>query len=100
MHRMQAGMALAHLLAGRFDTASSWAEKSFRNLPTFLLAVSIIATSHALAGRMDEARRAMEHLRGLDPALRVSNLKLWMPFDRPEHLSLFADGLRKAGLPE
>jgi TolB-like protein len=100
MHRMQAGMALAHLLAGRFDTASSWAEKSFRNLPTFLLAVAIIATSHALAGRMDEARRAMEHLRGLDPALRVSNLKLWMPFDRPEHLSLFADGLRKAGLPE
>ena len=100
MHRMQAGMALAHLLAGRFDTASSWAEKSFRNLPTFLLAVSIIATSHALAGRMDEARRAMEHLRRLDPALRVSNLKLWMPFDRPEPLAIFADGLRKAGLPD
>ena len=39
MYRMQAGMALAHLFAGRFDTASSWAEKSFRDLPSFLLAV-------------------------------------------------------------
>jgi TolB-like protein len=100
MYRMQAGMALAHLFAGRFDTASSWAERSFRHLPSFLLAVAITAASHALAGRMDEARRAMDHLRGLDPALRVSSLKLWLPFDRPEHFATFADGLRKAGLPE
>ncbi len=75
MFRMQAGIALAHLLAGRFDAASSWAEKSFRDLPTFLLAVAIIAASHALAGRQPEAQRAMQHLRKLDPALRVSNLE-------------------------
>src|SRR3546814_511622 len=31
MYRMQAGMAVAHLFAGRFDTASSWAEKAFRS---------------------------------------------------------------------
>jgi hypothetical protein len=42
----------------------------------------------------------MDHLRELDPALRVSSLKLWLPFDRPEHFATFADGLRKAGLPE
>ena len=59
MYRMQAGMAMAHLLAGRFDVASSWAEKAFRELPSFLMVVGIIAASHALAGRMDEARRAM-----------------------------------------
>jgi tetratricopeptide (TPR) repeat protein len=100
MYRMQAGMALAHLFAGRFDTASSWAEKSFRHLPSFLLAVAITAASHALAGRMDEARRAMDHLRGLDPALRISNLRDWLPFPRPEDLTTFAGGLRKAGLPE
>lgn len=39
-------------------------------------------------------------LRQLDPALRISNLADWLPIQRPEHLSLFADGLRKAGLPE
>jgi TolB-like protein/Tfp pilus assembly protein PilF len=100
MFRMQTGVAFAHLLAGRFDAASSWAEKSFRDLPTFLFTVSIIAASHALAGRMDEAQRAMHHLRQLDPTLRISNLKDWVPLRRPEDLARFADGLRKAGLPE
>ncbi len=100
MYRMQAGTAMAHLFAGRFDTASAWAEKAFRDLPSFLMAVSIIAASHALAGRTDEARRAMHHLRQLDPALRISNLEDWLPLQRPEDLATFADGLRRAGLPE
>lgn len=100
MVRMQAGTAMAHLFAGRFDAASSWAERAFRELPSFLLAVGIIAASHALAGRTDEARRAMRHLRGLDPALRIANLEGWVLLRRPEDLATFADGLRRAGLPE
>jgi len=100
MYRMQAGMAAAHLFAGRFDAASSWAEKSFRDLPSFLMVVAVIAASHALAGRTDEARQAMRHLRQLDPALRIANLGDWLPIHRPEDLATFADGLRRAGLPE
>ena len=46
------------------------------------------------------AQRAMKHLRELDPTLRVSNLADWLPIRRPEDLATFADGLRKAGLPE
>jgi hypothetical protein len=42
----------------------------------------------------------MDQLRALDPTLRISNLTDWLPIHRPEHLSMFADGLRKAGLPE
>ena len=100
LYRMQAGLAAAHLFAGRFDAASSWAEKAFRELPSFLMVVSVIAASHALAGRSDEAQRAMKHLRELDPTLRVSNLADWIPIRRPEDFATFADGLRKAGLPE
>ena len=100
MYRMQAGTAMAHLLAGRFDIASSWAEKAYRELPSFLMVVAVIAASHALAGRADEARRAMLHMRKLDPSLRLASLKDWLPLQRPEHLVTFADGLRKAGLPE
>ncbi len=100
MYRMQAGMAAAHLFAGRFDTASSWAERAFRDLPSFLMVVGIIAASHALAGRTDEATRAMHHLRQLDPTLRISNLPEWLPIHRPEDLATLAEGLRKAGLPE
>ncbi len=100
MFRMQAGMALAHFFAGRFDCASAWAESAVGNLPSFLAAVSLEAASHALAGRMDKAKQAMKRLRTLDPSLRVSNLKDWLPIHRPEDLARFADGLRLAGLPE
>ena len=100
MYRMQAGMAVSHLFAGRFDTASSWAEKSFRDLPSFLMVVAVIAASHALAGRTDEAQRAMQHLRQLDPSLGISNLTDWLPIHRQDDLAIFAEGLRKAGLPE
>ena len=93
-------MAVAHLFAGRFDVASSWAEKSFRQLPDFLIPVGIIAASHALAGRQAEAERAIKHLRQLDPTLRVSNLREWLPIHREDHLATFANGLRRAGLPE
>ncbi len=99
-YRMQAGMAAAHLFAKRFDDASSWAAKSFRDLPTFLIVEAFIAASHALAGRTDEAQRAMQHLRQLDPALRISNLTDYLPIRRPQDLATFSDGLRKAGLPE
>jgi TolB-like protein len=100
LYRMQAGMAITHLFAGHFDTASSWAEKAFRDLPNFLMVIAILAASHALAGRLDEARREMGHLRQLDPVLRLSNLTDWLPIHRPEDLATFADGLRRAGLPE
>ena len=100
MFRMHAGMALSHLFAGRFDIAASWAEQSFRQLPAFLLPVAIFAASHALAGRTEQARTAIEHLRKLDPTFRISILQGWIPIRRPEHLARFVTGLRKAGLPE
>jgi TolB-like protein len=100
MYRMQAGLAMAHLFAGRLDTASAWAEKAYRDLPSFLMVVGIIAASHALAGRTGEARRAMQHLRQLDPNLRLSNIKDWLPIRRPEDLTTLVDGLQRAGLPE
>ncbi len=98
-YRMQAGVAMAHLFAGRFDDATTWAEKAYRNLPSFLMAVATVAAGHALAGRKEPARRAMEQVCELDPNLRVAKVKDWLPIRRPEHLALFADGLRKAGLP-
>jgi hypothetical protein len=48
---------------------------------------------------MDEARRTMDQLRQLDPALRISTLNDWLPLHRPDDLATFADGLRRAGLP-
>ena len=100
MYRMQAGMAMAHLFAGRLNTASSLAETVFRHLPSFLMPVGVMAASHALAGRQDEAERAMTRLRELDPTLRISSLADWLSIRRPKDLATLADGLRKAGLPD
>jgi TolB-like protein len=100
MFRMQAGMAMSHLFAGRFDLALSWAEQSFRQLPSFVFVVLIIAACHALAGRMEQARDAADHLRKLDPAFRISKLEDLIPIRRPEHRASLTNGLRLAGLPE
>jgi TolB-like protein/tetratricopeptide (TPR) repeat protein len=99
-YRMQAGMATAHLFAGRYDVASSLADKASRDLPSFLLAAGVAAASHALAGRTEEGKRAMTRFRKLDPLLRVSNLRDWLPIHRAEDHATFANGLRSAGLPE
>jgi len=98
--RMQAGIATAHLLSGRYDEASSWAQRALREQPSHLTSIRLVAASSALAGRLDEARKAMERLRRIDPALRISNLKDRLPFRRPQDFGRYAEGLRKAGLPE
>jgi TolB-like protein len=100
LYHMQVGTALAHMLAGRFDEATSWAERAYREEPNYHPAAIVTAASNALAGRMEEARRAIERLRQIDPTLRISNLKERHPIRRPDDLARFADGLRMAGLPE
>src|SRR5690606_30245713 len=99
-YRMQAGIAMANLFAGRFDAASTSAEQPCRNQPGVLVALGISAASHALPARPAEARRAMDQLRELDPKLRIGNIKVWPPIRRPKDLSGLSEGLIQAGLPE
>jgi TolB-like protein len=100
LYHMRVGTAFAHMLDGRFDEASSWAERAFLEEPNYHPAAIVKAASNALAGRMEEARYAMDRLRQIDPALRISNLKERHPIRRPADLARFAEGLRMAGLPE
>ena len=100
LYRMQAGMAVAHLFERQFDAASGWAEVARRDFPGFLLAVAVLAASHALAGRVPDARRALAQVRELDPSLRLSAVAAWLPIRRPEHLAVLLDGLERAGLPQ
>jgi adenylate cyclase len=60
----------------------------------------VAAASGALAGRLPQAEKAMARVRQLNPALRISNLKDFLPFGRQEDFDRWAEGLRKAGLPE
>jgi adenylate cyclase len=98
---MQVATAHAHVFAGRYDVASSWAEMALRDRPDHLNALRIAAANNALAGRLEQAQKALARLRELDPARRVSNLRDTMgPYRRPEDVARYEEGLRRAGLPE
>jgi adenylate cyclase len=99
MFGMQTATAFAHLISGRYDEASSWAETAIREQPNFFIATCVAAASAALAGRVPEAEKAMTRLRQLNPALRLSNLEGLLPFRRREDFDRWSEGLRKAGLP-
>jgi TolB-like protein len=100
MTAIRAGTAFAHFIDGRYGEASSWAEKALWEQTNYSTTIRVAAASYALAGRLTQAQEIMARLRALDPALRVSNVKHWAAFRRPEDLARFEDGLRKAGLPE
>jgi TolB-like protein/class 3 adenylate cyclase len=98
--RAQGGIAFAHFLAGRYDEAIAWAESALRQRPNYLAAIREVAAASALAGQIPKAEKAMAHLRQIDPAVRVSTVKGWVPLRRADDLSRMQEGLRKAGLPE
>jgi Tfp pilus assembly protein PilF len=100
MIRMQAGTAFAHLLAGRYDEATSWAEKAMWAQNNYTTPIRISVVSHALAGRVAEAKKALARWLELDPPARIANLKDWAPLHRREDLERLKSGLRRAGLPE
>lgn len=100
LHGMEAATALAHFIAGRYDAATSWAEKAFHKQGKFHATIRILAASHALAGRLDKARTAMARMREVNPTLRLLDLVDLVPFRRPDDFARYAEGLRRAGLPE
>jgi hypothetical protein len=69
--------------------------------PDYQPGLRIAAASNAMAGRAEQAHKAVARLRQLNPTLHVSTLKdVVGPYRRAEDLSRYEEGLRQAGLPE
>ncbi|SIO54303.1 TolB amino-terminal domain-containing protein [Bradyrhizobium erythrophlei] len=100
LYSMQTATALAHFVAGRYDESVLWAEKASREDPNFLPAIRIIATSAGNSGQLERAQKAAKRMLEIDPAFRVSRLTDHVPLRRPDDLARYAEGLRRAGLPE
>jgi TolB-like protein len=99
--RMRSGTAHAYFFLGRYDEAASWAAMALQDSLDYQPGLRIAAASNAMAGRPEQAHKAMARLRQLNPALRVSNLKdVLAPIRRAENLSRYEEALRRAGLPE
>jgi tetratricopeptide (TPR) repeat protein len=98
---MRAGTAHAHFFLGRYDDAASWAAMALQYNPDHQPALRIGAASHAMAGRLEQAQKAVVRLQQVYPTLCVSDLKNVLgPYRRTEDPSRYEEGLRRAGLPE
>jgi hypothetical protein len=99
---MQTGMAHAHFFAGGLDETLTWAMMALRGQTNSYTAVRIAAASCALAGRDEEAKRLTARMIEIVPELRVSNFlqNAIGPYRKLEHPAMYADALRKVGLPE
>ena len=100
MFNMQAGVAAAHFIAGRYDEACLWAELALNDQPRFGSALRTATASHALAGRQQEAQRFFARLHMADPGLCAANVQDRVAYRRPADNARLVEGLRKAGLAE
>jgi hypothetical protein len=73
---------------------------SIQEHPNLALPFGALVASRAMTGRQSQAEEALAQLLRLEPELRISNLGVWMPLQKPEHLALLVEAFRKAGLPE
>jgi tetratricopeptide (TPR) repeat protein len=94
---MWRAIAFAHLLAGRYDQSLLASEQGG---PDDASALTVLAASSALAGRVDKARTTIARIRKHHPTLSISMLKSRSLCRRPEDFARYAEGLRMAGLPE
>jgi adenylate cyclase len=96
-----AGIAAAHLAAGRYEEAIEWADRSSREFPRYESSTryKLIALAHL--GRIEEARECLARELELHPGLTITGVKaVYAKAFAPELLATFVEGYRKAGLPE
>jgi adenylate cyclase len=96
-----AGIAAAHLAAGRYEEAIEWADRSSREFPRYESSTryKLIALAHL--GRIEEARECLVRELELHPGLTITGVKaVYAKAFAPELLATFVEGYRKAGLPE
>jgi adenylate cyclase len=95
------GLALAHVVARRFEQAIEWADRALHDQQGGATAfrVKIVALAHL--GRLGEARAELGRLLAIDPKLTITGLRaLYADSIWPEIVELYVTGLRLAGLPE
>ena len=95
------GLAVAHLIAGRYQEALEWADRSWAAQLDYRPALRAKVASLAQLGRIDEARDWLQQLVELQPGLTITRLEAYAgALFSPEMLAVYIDGFRKAGLLE
>jgi len=93
-----ANVGMCHYLSGRFVEAVDVLAQASKRRPGFLGLQRLLCASLAQAGRQDEARELLADIRRQQPSLSLEWIRLNVPYQTPELLEQFLDGMRKAGL--
>jgi TolB-like protein/Flp pilus assembly protein TadD len=93
-------IAVSHYLAGRYADAVRYATDAARVRPGFQGARRLRCASLAQSGRIDEARALLATLRLEQPQLSLAWIRANVPYQTPDLMERFLDGMRKAGLTE
>ncbi len=93
-------LADASLLMGRYEDSLMWAQKALRQsgFQWSRHAVTISALGHL--GRLDSAREALDELHRLRPDFSLGFVRETHLISDRDDLSLYLEGLRKAGATE
>jgi tetratricopeptide (TPR) repeat protein len=87
-------MALAHITAGRFEEAASFANRTLLYNSRFGGSVRLLVASHALLGHQDKAAEALERLRNIDPEFSLARLRARLGFMHDRLWNPYAEGLK------
>jgi TolB-like protein len=94
------GIAIANYMAGRFDDSARYAMEALRHRPGFQGALRQRAAALGAAGRIEEAHNALALARRNHPELSIGWIRANVPYQTPELMEFYLDGMRKAGLTE
>jgi adenylate cyclase len=93
------GIAAAHFVAGRYETAVGWYEKACLTNPKAVWINRILAPAYVFAGRQTEAEAAVRKLLTAYPGLTARAVRSVQSFSERVRDQM-SEGLRRAGLPE
>jgi len=89
-----------HFLSERYDVAASKIEEVVARNPVFEEGHIVLAAIYGQMGRSEDAEWEAEEVLALQPEFTISSYMSNRGYRLGEHEQRFADGLRRAGLPE
>jgi len=95
-----ANIAVAHLVARRFEQAIEWADRALHDQPRTVVGMRAKVVALAHLGRLDKAGTELSRVLAVQPKGTIAGFREHAHFMAPEVLELYVDGLRLAGLPE
>ena len=77
LHQFLGGMSAALNMEGRHDEAVAVAKRAVVEQPNHVATRHALVVAYALAGRLDEARQAMQEALRMAPQMRISRMADW-----------------------